>query len=83
MHALCDPPARTSQRKIIHASLLRAAVREPVLWLLDGALDGFSEIDADILWQAVQTLRTENTVLLYFSSDPAPENIPWTAYRNV
>lgn len=78
LHSLYNPPRRVTPRKQTHAALLRAAITKPDILILDGVLDGFEETDADILWQALTTLRPGNSALVYFSSEIEPEWIPWT-----
>ena len=78
LHSLYNIASKVTGRKNAHAAILRATINEPRVLILDRALDGFNEIDADVLWKALNELRDESTILLYFSSDPAPTQITWT-----
>lgn len=78
LHSLYNPPRRVTPRKQTHASLLRAAITNPDILILDGVLDGFKDTDTDILWQALTTLRPENSALVYFSSEAEPKLTFWT-----
>lgn len=77
-HSLFNPPARVTERKKAHAALIRALITKPSLVIMNGFLDGYDEVDADALWQVFRELRPDDSTLLYFSSDPAPEQIAWT-----
>lgn len=77
-HSLFNPPARVTERKKAHAAIIRTLITKPTLIIMNGFLDDYDEIDADVLWQVFQELRSGDNAFLYFSSDPAPEQIAWT-----
>lgn len=77
-HSLFNPPARVTERKKAHAALIRALITRPCLIVMNGFLDDYDEVDADALWLVFQELRLSDSTFLYFSSDPAPEQIAWT-----
>lgn len=77
-HTLFSPPRRVTERKKAHATILQALITNPSLIVMNGFLDGFDEVDTDAICKVFQELRTNNSALLYFSSDPAPEQIAWT-----
>lgn len=78
LHSLYSPPGRVSDRRQAHAAILRAVITRPEILILNGLLDGFEEIDACALWDALQALRPEGSALVYLSRDAAPEQLPWT-----
>lgn len=77
-HSLFNPPARVTERKKAHAAIIRTLITKPTLIIMNGFLDDYDEIDTDTLWQVFQELRSGDNAFLYFSSDPAPEQIVWT-----
>ena len=77
-HSLFNPPAKVTERKKAHAALIRALITRPQLVVMNGFLDDYDEVDADALWQVFQELRPDDSAFLYFSSNPAPEQIVWT-----
>lgn len=77
-HSLFNPPTRVTERKKAHVVLIRALITRPCLVVMNGFLDDYDEVDADALWQVFRELRPDDSTFLYFSSDPAPEQIAWT-----
>ncbi len=77
-HSLFNPPCRVTERKKAQAAIIRALITKPCLIIMNGFLDDYDEIDADALWKVFREIRPDDSTLLYFSSDPAPEQIAWT-----
>lgn len=77
-HSLFNPPSRVNERKQAHSAIIRALITSPSLIIMDGFLDDFDDIDADILWQVLKKLRPERSAFLYLSSNPEPEQVIWT-----
>ena len=77
-HSLFNPPSRVTERKKAHAAIIRTLITKPCLIIMNGFLDDYDEIDADALWQIFQELCPNDSVFLYLSSNPAPEQIVWT-----
>ena len=78
LHNLFNIPGKCTVRKQSHAAMIRAVIRNPEIIVFHGFLDDVSEIDRDTLWQAFHTIRPKNSVLIYFSGAPAPEQVQWT-----
>lgn len=78
LHCLYNLPGRVSIRRQAHAAILRAAITQPEILILNGLLDGFEEVDTYALWDALQGLRPKGSTLVYLSRDPAPEQVSWT-----
>lgn len=78
LHNLFNIPGKCSTRKQAHAAMFRAVIRNPKIIVFHGFLDDVSDIDRDALWQAFHTIRPQNSVLIYLSSTPAPEQVNWT-----
>ena len=81
LHDLYNRPGRCSQRKQAIAAIIRAVVMKPQVLLVNGFLDEFEALDAQVLWDTLETLRPPHSVLLYFSGAPAPDFLPWTQKR--
>ncbi len=81
LHDLYNRPGRCSQRKQAIAAILRAVVMAPQVLLVNGFLDDFEALDADMLWNTLQSLRRKDSVLIYLSGAPAPDVIPWAQKR--
>lgn len=80
-HSLFNLPNRVTERKKAHAAIIRTLITRPCLIVMNGFLDDYNKIDADILWQVFQKWRPDDSTLLYFSSNPAPEQIVWTKLK--
>lgn len=78
LHSLYTPPSRSNPRKQAYASIFRAVIRKPKVIVVNGFLDIFEELDADLLWEALLSLRPKESVLIYLSGAPAPEQVAWT-----
>lgn len=78
LHSLYNPPGKCNPRKQAYAAIFRAVIRNPRIILVNGFLDDFNELDADVLWDTLLTLRPEGSVLIYLSGAPAPEQVAWT-----
>ena len=78
LHNLFNVPGKCTTRKQAHAAMIRAAIRNPQIIVFHGFLDDVSDIDRDALWQAFHAMRPENSVLVYLSGAPAPEQLNWT-----
>ena len=78
LHTLYNLPGKCNARKQAHTSLLRAVIRKPQVIVLNGFLDNLPDIDRDALWQAFHTIRPKDSVLIYLSGAPAPEQVNWT-----
>lgn len=78
LHNLLNIPGKCTVRKQTHAAMIRAVIRQPKIIVLNGFLDDVADIDRDALWQAFHTIRPQNSVLIYLSGAPAPEQMNWT-----
>lgn len=83
LHDLFNLPGKCNARKQAHAAMIRAVIRKPQLIVLNGFLDDLPDIDQDALWQAFHTIRPKDSVLIYLSGAPAPEQVNWTQMRIV
>ena len=83
LHNLFNIPGKCNTRKQAHASLLRAVIRKPQIIVFNGFLDDVLDIDRDALWQAFHNIRPQNSVLIYLSGAPAPEQVNWTQQLRV
>lgn len=83
LHSLYNLPGKCNARKQAHAAILRAVIRNPQIIVFHGFLDDVSDIDRDALWQAFHAVRPENSVLIYLSGAPAPEQVQWTQQLRV
>lgn len=79
LHNLYNPANRCTPRTQALASLLRARVMEPRILILNASLEHLSGKDAELVWQEMKTILTEDLALLYLGSAPAPAYIDWTA----
>ena len=77
LHNLFNIPGKCTVRKQAHAAMIRAIIRNPKVIVFNGFLDDVSDIDRDALWQAFHTIRPQNSVLIYLSGAPAPEQVQW------
>ena len=78
LHNLFNVPGKCNARKQAHAAMIRAVIRKPQIVVFHGFLDDVSDIDRDALWQAFHTIRPQNSVLIYLSGAPSPEQVQWT-----
>ena len=78
LHNLFNVPGKCNARKQAHAAMIRAVIRNPEIIVFHGFLDDVSDIDRDALWQAFHTIRPKNSILIYLSGAPVPEQINWT-----
>lgn len=83
LHNLFNIPGKCTVRKQAHAAMIRAVIRNPKIIVFHGFLDDVSDIDRDALWQAFHTIRPQNSVLIYLSGAPAPEQVNWTQQLRV
>ena len=83
LHNLFNIPGKCNIRKQAHAAMIRAVIRNPKIIVFNGFLDDVSDIDRDALWQAFHTIRPKNSVLIYLSGAPAPEQVQWTQQLRV
>ena len=83
LHNLFNIPGKCSARKQAHAAMIRAMIRKPQIIIFHGFLDDVSDIDRDALWQAFHTIRPKNSVLIYLSGAPAPEQVRWSQQLRV
>ena len=79
LHDLYNPAKRCTPRTLALASLLRASVMNPPILLLNASFEHLNGKDAELVWQEVKTILTENLAFLYLDSAPAPAYIEWTA----
>lgn len=79
LHDLYNPAKRCTPRTLALASLLRASVMNPPILLLNASFEHLNGKDAELVWQEVKTILTENLAFLYLGSAPAPAYIEWTA----
>ena len=63
--------------------MIRAVIRKPQVIVLNGFLDDLPDIDRDALWQAFHAIRPKDSVLIYLSGAPAPEQVNWTQMLRV
>lgn len=78
LHDLYNPAKRCTPRTLALASLLRACVMNPPILLLNAPFEHLGRKDADLVWQEVKTILTEDIAFLYFGSVPTPAYIDWT-----
>lgn len=78
LHNLFNIPGKCNARKQAHAAMIRAVIRNPQIIVFNGFLDDVSDIDQDTLWQTFHTIRPQNSILIYLSGAPAPEQVNWT-----
>lgn len=78
MHNLVNIPGKCNARKQAHAAMIRALIRNPQIIVFHGFLDDVSDIDRDVLWQAFHAIKPQNSILIYLSGAPAPEQVQWT-----
>lgn len=83
LHNLFNVPGKCNARKQAHAAIIRAVIRKPQVIVLNGFLDDLPDIDRDALWQAFHTIRPKDSVLIYLSGAPAPEQVNWTQMLRV
>ena len=83
LHNLFNIPGKCNTRKQAHAAMIRAVIRNPQIMVFHGFLDDVSDIDRDAIWQAFHTIRPQNSVLIYLSGAPAPEQVQWTQQLRV
>ena len=83
LHNLFNIPGKCSARKQAHAAMIRAMIRKPQIIIFHGFLDDVSDIDRDALWKAFHTIRPKNSVLIYLSGAPAPEQVRWSQQLRV
>lgn len=79
LHTLYNPAKRCTLRTLALASLLRACVMEPRILILNGSFEHLSGKDAELVWQEINTILTEDLAFLYLGSAPAPAYLDWTA----
>lgn len=79
LHDLYNPGKRCTPRTLALASLLRASVMNPPVLILNASFEHLSGKDAELVWQEVKTVLTEDLAFLYLGSAPAPGFIDWTA----
>lgn len=79
LHDLFNPAKRCTPRTLALASLLRASVMNPPILLLNASFEHLGGKDAELVWQEVRTILTEDLAFLYLGSAPAPAYIDWTA----
>lgn len=83
LHNLFNVPGKCNARKQAHAAIIRAVIRKPQVIVLNGFLDDLPDIDQDTLWQAFHAIRPKDSVLIYLSGAPAPEQVNWTQMLRV
>ena len=83
LHNLYNPGKRCTPRTLALAALLRASVMNPPILILNASFEHLSGKDAQLVWQEVKTILTENLAFLYLGSAPAPAYIEWTAQISV
>lgn len=83
LHNLFNVPGKCNARKQAHAAMIRAVIRNPQVIVLNGFLDDLPDIDRDALWQAFYAIRPKDSVLIYLSGAPAPEQVNWTQMLRV
>lgn len=83
LHNLFNIPGKCNTRKQAHAAMIRAVIRNPQIIVFHGFLDDVSDIDRDALWQVFHTMRPQNSILIYLSGAPAPEQVNWTQQLRV
>lgn len=79
LHSLYNPAERCTPRTLALASMLRACMMDPPILLLNASFEHLKGKDAELVWQEVKTILTENLAFLYLGSAPAPAYIEWTA----
>lgn len=83
LYNLFNIPGKCNTRKQAHAAMIRAVIRNPQVIVFHGFLDDVSDIDRDALWLAFHTMRPPNSVLIYLSGAPAPEQVQWSQQLRV
>ena len=71
LHDLYNPAKRCTPRTLALASLLRASVMNPPILLLNASFEHLKGKDAELVWQEVKTILTENLAFLYLGKQPA------------
>lgn len=79
LHDLYNPAKRCTLRTLALASLLRSSVMNPPILILNASFEHLGGKDAELVWQEVKTIFTEDLAFLYLGSAPAPACIDWTA----
>lgn len=79
LHKLYDPAKRCTLRTQALASLLRACVMEPRILILNASFEHLSGKDAELVWQEINAILTEDLAFVYLGSAPAPAYLDWTA----
>lgn len=75
---LYNPPGKCNVRKQAQAAMVRAIASEPAVIVMNGCFDDFPEREAERLWQEFQAMRPRDSLLIYLTGGPPPEQIPWT-----
>lgn len=83
LHDLYNHPGKCSIRKQTHAALLRAVIGQPGLIVLEGCFDELPDADGEMLWHIFQEIRPQNSVLIYLSGAPTPEQLNWTQRHRI
>ena len=83
LHNLFNVPGKCNARKQAHAAMIRAVIRKPQVIVLNGFLDDLPVIDRDALLEAFDAIRPKDSVLIYLSGAPAPEQVNWTQMLRV
>lgn len=83
LHNLFNVPGKCNARKQAHAAMIRAVIRKPQVIVLNGFLDDLPDIDRDALWEAFHAIIPKDSVLIYLSGAPAPEQVNWTQMLRV
>lgn len=83
LHSLYDLPTRCNPRRQAYAAIFRALIRKPRLLVINGFLDEWDELDADLLWDALLSIKPKECTLLYLSGAPAPVKVQWNQKRKL
>ena len=78
LHSLYNLPGKCNPRKRAYASVFKAVIRNPQMIIVHGFMDECGELDADALWDTLLFFRPKDSVLIYLSGAPAPEQVQWT-----
>ena len=75
LHSLHNRPGKCTRRKQQLASLVRAAIKQPSIWVIYD----FPEEDdyADELWKVLTTIVAGTAAVLYLGTGLPPEQVQW------
>lgn len=82
-HSLYNSAKRCSGRTLALAGLLRAAVMDPPILILNASFDHLNRKDSQLVWQEAQSMLKDDMAFLYLGCAPAPGEISWTKQMQI